>query len=215
MLPKTPQEAATAVLAAIDPSTVVTTAGSARIAGRAAYELILAPRDGDSLISQVKVAIDAAEHVPLRVQVFADSVREPVIEVAFTQISFARPGPEHFQFNPPPGAKITEAGQQGEPAKPETEQAKPDGLPAFKVIGGGWTAVLVTRTSSEPDSDGMAALVQRLPAVQGSWGSGRLLASNLFSVLVTDDGRLLVGAVTPQRLTQVAADPAAALKPAA
>ena len=61
----------------------------------------------------------------------------------------------------------------------------------------------------------MAGLVQRLPAVQGSWGSGRLLTTNLFSVLVTDDGRLLVGAVTPQRLTRAAADPAAALKPAA
>jgi hypothetical protein len=32
------------------------------------------------------------------------------------------------------------------------------------------------------------------------------------SVLFTDDGRVLIGSVTPDKLAQVAADPAAALK---
>jgi hypothetical protein len=217
MLPTTPQEAAAAVLAAIDPSTVVTTAGSARVAGRAAYELILAPRDNDSLISQVKVAIDAAESVPLRVQVFAVSASEPAIEIAFTQVSFARPGPEHFRFNPPPGAKVTEPSQV--PAKPEAEQAKPSGATSPAVIGRGWTAVLAARpgpqASGPSGGEILAGFTKQFPVVQGSWGSGRLLASRLFSVLVTDDGRVLVGAVTPQRLMRAAADPAAALKPAA
>lgn len=218
-LPTTPQEAAAAVLAAIDPSTVVSTAGSARVAGRAAYELILAPRDSDSLISQVKVAIDATEKVPLRVQVFAAGAAEAAIEVAFTQVSFARPGAEHFQFNPPPGAKVTES--SGAPAKAEdpNEQEKPSGATDPTVIGAGWTAVLAARPgpqSSGPSGEQiLAGLTKQLPAVQGSWGSGRLLAGKLFSVLVTDDGRVLVGAVTPQRLMKAAADPAAALKPAA
>ncbi len=39
-----------------------------------------------------------------------------------------------------------------------------------------------------------------------------MLTSKLFSVLLTDDGRILVGAVSPERLAQVAADPAAQLK---
>src|SRR5262249_27623771 len=44
-----PQRAAERALAAIDPSTKVTTAGPAVVAGRSAYELVLRPRDTASL----------------------------------------------------------------------------------------------------------------------------------------------------------------------
>lgn len=226
-LPMTPRQAADAALAAIDPSTVVTTAGSARVAGRAAYELILAPRDSASLVAQVRMAIDATEHVPLRVQVFARGAADPAIEVAFTQISFARPGAEQFRFNPPPGATVTEESADAPaPAKPEAskpdpskpEPSKDDAANEPTVIGSGWTAVLVART---PASDltggakaggGLGVLLRSLPAAHGTWGSGRMLTGKLFSVLLIDDGRVLVGAVSPQRLLQAAADPAAALK---
>ena len=50
--------------------------------------------------------------------------------------------------------------------------------------------------------------INQLPLGNG----GRTFNSKLFSVLITDDGRVLVGAVSPERLSQVAADPAAALK---
>jgi len=39
-----------------------------------------------------------------------------------------------------------------------------------------------------------------------------LFTGKLFSVLLTDDGRVLAGLVAPDKLYQVAADPAAALK---
>jgi hypothetical protein len=39
-----------------------------------------------------------------------------------------------------------------------------------------------------------------LPRASGTWGSGRLLEGTLFSALVTDDGRVAVGAVAPERL---------------
>jgi hypothetical protein len=39
-----------------------------------------------------------------------------------------------------------------------------------------------------------------LTPVSGAWGKGRLLESSLLSVLVTDDGRLLAGAVAPDQL---------------
>lgn len=67
----TPQQMATLALAAIDPSTEVSTDGSARVADRDAYELVLAPRDKASKIGSVRLAIDATEHVPLRVQLYA------------------------------------------------------------------------------------------------------------------------------------------------
>ncbi|MET8374015.1 hypothetical protein ABZU42_30415, partial [Micromonospora profundi] len=54
------------------------------------------------------------------------------------------------------------------------------------------------------DAPDMSKLLGGLTAVSGDWGSGRLLTSKLFSVLLTDDGRVLAGAVTPERLYQVA-----------
>jgi hypothetical protein len=46
--------------------------------------------------------------------------------------------------------------------------------------------------------------VNSLPKVSGSWGSGHLLSSALFSALVTDDGRVLAGAVAPAKLYEIA-----------
>ncbi|WP_113702625.1 LolA family protein [Nonomuraea lactucae] len=40
--------------------------------------------------------------------------------------------------------------------------------------------------------------------VSGPWGSGRLISTKLVTALLTDDGRLLVGAVTPEEITKAA-----------
>jgi outer membrane lipoprotein-sorting protein len=221
-LPKTPQEAADLALKTIDPTTVVTTGRSARIAGRDAYELILAPRDTDSLVSQVRLAIDAKEHLPLRVQVLAKGVDQPAFEVGFTQVSFTRPDPAQFNFSPPAGAKVEESkdgvpGDHKKIEKPEggvpSKHLDATGTPRGTVIGKGWTSVFVARTgeqappasTSDPKAD---AFLNGLPRT----GAGRVVTSRLFTVMLTDDGRILLGAVTPERLTQVAADPAAQLK---
>jgi len=268
-MPVSPQQAADMALAAIAPSTEVTTGRNGRVAGRAAYELVLAPRDKDSLVDQVRIAIDAKEHVPLRFEIFPKGSDDAAFQVAFTQISFARPDAEQFTFNPPPGAKVTEEATDDRAAADEkTIEKKPgagtpdkkrvivrdpktgkdkvivDGKviaekpagkpgapvvvheeehPSGTVIGKGWTSVFVNRVSDgsvEADArkskdEGAAqalAFLGELKKVNGAWGSGRLLTGKLFSALVTDDGRLLVGAVSPERLYQVAADPAAALK---
>ncbi|GAB2930599.1 outer membrane lipoprotein carrier protein LolA [Micromonospora polyrhachis] len=213
-LPATPQEAADRALAAVDPSTEVTVGRSAKIAGRDAYELVLAPRDGASLVGQVRIAIDAREYVPLRFEVFAKGTDQPAFEMAFTQVSFDRPDPAQFAFNPPPGTRVTE--QSGIPerdpkgsAAPGRGPQHPDGSDAqWQTDGTGWTTVLVARTAQSADgapADRFAGLLDRLPKVDGAWGSGRLLAGNLFSALLTDDGRILVGAVRPERLYEVAA----------
>jgi outer membrane lipoprotein-sorting protein len=217
-LPKSPQEAADLALKAIDPTTLVSTGNSARIAGRDAYELILRPRDTASLVSEVRLAIDAQEKVPLRVQVLAKGQASPAFEVAFTQVSFTRPDDAQFAFNPPAGAKVEEKDPSQEPSKdPSTAEPKHSGVPMEKpksvVIGTGWAAVYVMRSSPATDADPAQEqkaqdAINQLP--QGS--GGRTFNSKLFSVLITDDGRVLVGAVSPERLAQVAADPAAALK---
>lgn len=219
----TPQQAADMALAAIDPSTVVTTDGTAEVADRSAYELVLSPRDTSSLIGQVRIAIDAEQHVPLRVQVFAAGADTPAFEVGFQAISFDVPGAEQFTFTPPPGATVEESTLgQGNDAPPATE-LRPEGMdPAAgaadepQVIGTGWTSVVeltlpaTDPTASSPDGQpaGPAAelggVLASLPQVSGDWGSGRLLQSALFSVLITDDGRVLGGAVAPEVLYQAA-----------
>lgn len=208
-LPKTPQEAANAALAAIDASTKVTTSGSARVAGRSAYELVLQPRDTNSLIGRITLAIDSQQHVPLRVQVFPANSDKAAFQVEFTQVSFTRPDDSQFKFSPPPNTKITEETPQADTGtKPET--TTPTERPT--IVGQGWTSIVVAKVpadalNSAPKADqGRQSLsLNALPKVSGSWGSGRLVTSKLFSVLITDDGRVLAGAVKPDRLYQAAA----------
>jgi outer membrane lipoprotein-sorting protein len=209
LLPRSPQEAAAQALRAIDPSTAVTTGSTARVAGRSAYELILAPRDTASLVGQIRLAIDASEHVPLRVQVFARGGGDPAYEVAFTQVSFTRPDDAQFRFNPPPGTRVEEE-RSDPPSEAKPEHKAPTG-PANEgptVVGTGWTTVVVAKMPAESRPGGGegegAAILNSLPRVSGDWGNGRLLTSKLFSVLLHDDGRVLVGAVGPERLYEVA-----------
>jgi outer membrane lipoprotein-sorting protein len=216
-LPTSPQQAADRALAAIDPTTKVSTESGDTVAGRAAYVLSLTPKDTASLISKVSIAVDGSRHIPLRVQVFAKGADKPAFEVGFQTVSFTRPDNAVFAFTPPAGAKVSEA--KGDP------RGTSDSSTGAKnaVIGKGWTAVLALRespTASAPGSTDSAKatgsqldqVLSSLPRVSGSWGSGRLLQSTLFSALITDDGRVLVGAVSGQRLLAAAADPAAALK---
>jgi outer membrane lipoprotein-sorting protein len=211
-LPATPQEAADMALKAIDPSTEVTVDRTGRIAGRDAYQLVLRPRDKASLVGEIKVAIDATEHVPLRFQVFPKGANDAAFEAAFTQISFDRPEAGQFTFNPPPGTKVNEEKPEAAAApEPEGRPELPKGTPADepRTVGTGWTTVVMAKVG-QPDANGgddaqqITGFLQQLPAVKGTWGSGRLFAGDLFSVLLTDDGRLLGGFVTPERLYEVA-----------
>ncbi len=48
-----------------------------------------------------------------------------------------------------------------------------------------------------PDLAILGPLLRSAKPVHGTWGSGRLLTTSLLSVLVTSNGKILVGAVTP------------------
>lgn len=207
-LPTTPQAAADAALKAIDPTTKVDTTGTATVAGRRAYELVLQPRDADSLVNQVRIAIDGATHVPLRVQVLAKGSDSPSFEVAFTHFDPTRPDAAQFRFNPPPGTRVTNQ-DRSKSALPESGTVSPknraDGS-APEVIGKGWTTVVVVDAAGAAGSGSaqvpamLSQVMNELPKVSGSWGSGRLFAGKLFSVLLADDGRIAVGAVRPRLL---------------
>ena len=56
-----------------------------------------------------------------------------------------------------------------------------------------------------PAGDPVGPLLRAATPVHGSWGSGRLLRTSLFSVLITSNGRILIGAVAPSVLYAAAA----------
>jgi outer membrane lipoprotein-sorting protein len=204
--PKTPQEAATRFLAAVGPTTQVGVATDTTVAGRPAYELVLQPKQTGSLLSSVRIAVDGTEHVALRVQVFAGDRPQPVAAIGFTQVDFATPADSEFAFTPPKGAAVTEVSPQDH----GDTQDRTDGARGEKptVAGEGWTTVVVGKlpegkgTSGTADGEGpdLQSYLAQLPKVSGSWGSGRLLAGTAFSAVITDDGRVAVGAVGPDLL---------------
>lgn len=206
-----PAEAAEYALDAIDDTTEVTTERTVEVADRDAYELVLRPRDDASLVSEIRLAVDGETGVPLRTRVYADTDDQPAFEIAFSRIEFEVPDEENFTFTPPSGVEVEEGtedvGDLWDRSHDPAEHDEP------RVVGEGWTAVLVTEFDLDealpPDDekrDGvdLTALVDGLPEVSGDWGSGRLFESTLVNALITDDGRLLVGAVTPERLYEVA-----------
>lgn len=208
--PTTPQQAADQALKAITPTTAVSTDSSAVVAGRTAYQLVLTPKDGTSLIGSVRIAIDGATHVPTRVQVFAKGTSSPAFEVGFTSFDPSTPSSSVFGFNPPPGATVTERNLPGTGSSDTGGSNHPaSGTgPKPQVVGTGWTSVLVA--SVPQDSSGsssqqgqlgsLGSTFKSLPTVSGSWGSGHLLEGTVFSAVLTDDGRLAIGAVPPASL---------------
>ena len=310
----TPQQLARQIVAAVGRTTTVGLRQNVSVAGRAAYQLSLAPKDRRSLIGRVQIAIDAQTSLPLRVQVFARGASGPALSVGYTSLSFGAPAASNFSFSPPPGAKVktvtvpgpspaapTSAGTSGVqivlpasgsgtvrvygskpvsaarakqiaaafatslPASLSKAQraallkefasqltgtghgawtstvpiAPPPGLPgsassvssssvesgaaafsaasppafAPRVIGKGWLSVavlpsqisagggLAPRPGTEPGvPDALGALAGAATPVHGAWGSGRLLRTSLVSVLMTDKGSILVGAVVPSVL---------------
>lgn len=237
MPPMTPEEYVDLLLEALDPSTEVTVGDPVRVAGRPAYELVLAPRTDGTLVEEVRVAVDAADRVPTRVRVFAVGHDAPAIDVGFTELSLVPPADDVFTFTPPPGATVEDVdltegpeglshgdGTNGRDGDRHRGAPGADDGPDVTVVGEGWATVLVAMlppqalgrlTGAEPPSEtseptdetlrpgpphrdddaSLGGALAALPRVEGDWGSGRMLESRLFSVLLADDGRVLLGAV--------------------
>ncbi len=195
-LPTTPGEAASAALAAIGPSTTLAVDDAVSVAGRSARQLVLTPRGGDTLIGSVRIAVDAETHVPLRVQVYPAGASTPAFAVGFTEVSFRAPADSVFAFTPPATAKVRELPT---PTRNAPARAAKPGRQAPTVSGTGWSSVL-TLTGLRPTPEQTAQLDQLGTPVP----QGRILTTALVSVLLTNNGRLLVGAV-PARVLQAAA----------
>lgn len=181
----TPPLLAEMVLATAAPERTTTLRSGDTIAGRPTYELVVEPTTSRSLIGSVHIQIDGTQAVPLAVQVYPRGSAEPVIDVAFTSISFDAPQERNFSFTPPPDA-----------------HAGTGLLSADDVVTrpAGWLSVLELPTSAQVVATVDRAFGPSMLRVKGKWGSGRMYSAGLVSLLATSTGQIVTGAVAPRVL---------------
>ncbi|MFB6517872.1 outer membrane lipoprotein carrier protein LolA [Streptomyces sp. NPDC056401] len=235
-LPASPQEIAQEVLKAAGTTTDVSVGDTAQVAGRDAYQLVLKPKGAGSTVASVKIAVDAKNGVPLRVQVLSTDGGKPIVDAGFTKVDFTKPAADTFAFTPPKDAKVTE-GAEGEHGKDGKDGADKglgalESIPGLggliggaegaqgepKVLGEGWTSIARIETGATNTLKGMddAAKDKNAPKgaaqfldslgekVSGKFGEGRVLKTRVVNALITDDGKVYVGAVTKAELVKAA-----------
>ena len=212
----TPAQAAAQLVGELQPSTDFAVATNERIAGQPTYRLTLTPKTSNTLVSTVAIAVDANTGVPLDVSVYAKGQAKPAATIEFSSIHYGTPAASDFAFTPPAGTKVeTQAlgGVKHPGAEPPADRAKPT------VVGSGWDAIVklpsVGLDSTLPSSGSSSStggssststgtdastLLNLLQPVSG----GRGLQTSLISVLITNDGRVLAGAVPLSTLENAA-----------
>ncbi|MET7692123.1 sigma-E factor regulatory protein RseB domain-containing protein [Streptomyces sp. NPDC005483] len=227
-LPATPKDLAEDALKAADKTTSVTVQGTAQVAGRDAYRLVIKPKDEGTTVGQITVAVDSKTGLPLKFTLTPASGGAAVVDAGFTQVSFAKPAASTFDFTPPKGAKVEEGDAPKAPGHSEglgKEQrehlgkdlgkgsaglgkAGPEGL---NVIGDGWDSIATFDTGgqgvpsgSEAGGDVGGFLDSLGDKVSGDFGKGTVFKTRLINALITDDGKVYVGAVTKDALVKAA-----------
>ncbi|MEU3890953.1 DUF2092 domain-containing protein [Streptomyces sp. NPDC029041] len=231
--PATPKDFAEEALKAVDDTTSVTVDGTAQVAGRDAYKLVVKPKQSGSTVGAITVAVDAKTGMPLKFTLTPASGGAAVVDAGFTKVSFAAPAASTFDFTPPKGAKVTEEKDAGKAAGGTPRKAP--GLPfdlgeapghapgagkdagrgvgghdGMKTIGEGWTAIATFDTGGEGVPSGKSGgafggFIDSLgDKVHGTFGSGTVFSTRLVNALVTDDGKVYAGLVTKDALVKAA-----------
>ncbi|GAA3120814.1 outer membrane lipoprotein carrier protein LolA [Streptomyces rectiviolaceus] len=228
-VPSTPKELAEEALKAADDTTSVKVDGTAQVAGRDAYRLVIKPKQSGSTVGQITVAVDSKTGTPLKFTLTPSGGGSAVVDAGFTKVDFGKPAASTFDFTPPKGAKVT----QGDDAKAEKHGFKDGGkefggkefkgkefkgkefkgeedLNGLNVIGKGWTSIAELKM---PGGQGLptggSGDAQRLldslgDKVSGEFGSGTVFKTRLINALITEDGKVYAGAVTKDALVKAA-----------
>ena len=99
--PADPTTAATTAIDELRATSTVAVDGTAEVAGRAAYELVLTPAPTErTLLREVRVAVDAEKRMPLRLTVLATGSTEPALQVGFTELELRPAGPGAVHLHP-------------------------------------------------------------------------------------------------------------------
>ncbi|MEU6679117.1 DUF2092 domain-containing protein [Streptomyces sp. NPDC046925] len=227
-VPSTPKELAEEALKAVDDTTSVKVDGTAQVAGRDAYRLVIKPKQTGSTVGQITVAVDSETGTPLKFTLSPAGGGSAVVDAGFTKVDFGKPAASTFDFTPPKGAKVTEADE----AKAGTHRFKDGGkefggkefngkefkggqdLSGLNVIGKGWNSIaelelpggqgLPTGGSGDVPADAQRLLDSLGDQVSGKFGSGTVFKTRLVNALITEDGKVYAGAVTKDALVKAA-----------
>lgn len=229
-----PAAAANELLAAIDPTTLVTVRTPGYVAGRPVYELVVAPRSDKSTIGDGVISVDAATGLPLAVRVDAKATGKPAIEVRFTSVSFDKPASSTFEFAPPPGSTVEQASdptqllpfgrsdgegrhRRDKAARAAAANGADGGTgadagtdPAATAARSKMTTVgtgweSVAIVSSASIGGQFQGLLDNAPVVQVGSRSAHLVSTSLINALLLDDGRIAIAAMTPDALAAAVA----------
>lgn len=238
-VPATPKEFAEEALKAVDDTTSVTVDGTAQVAGRDAYKLVIKPKASGSTVGAISIAVDSKTGTPLKFTLTPASGGAAVVDAGFVDVDFAKPAASTFDFTPPKGTKVTEEGAGKAEAEAEEDSGKGfgkefdedlkgdlkgleghegtvDGLEGdgVKVIGEGWNSIATFDSGAEggmpsagssPDAGAFGGFLDSFgDKVSGDFGSGTVFKTRLINALMTDDGKLYVGAVTKDALVKAA-----------
>ncbi|MFC1409271.1 outer membrane lipoprotein carrier protein LolA [Streptacidiphilus sp. N1-12] len=213
-----PQQVAAQALKALGPSTTVSVAGTSKVAGQSVYELSVKPKGSGSTVGEVRIAVDAANGMPLQVRVNPSDGSSSILNVSFAKVSFVTPAASTFAYTPPSGAKVI---KQAAPAHSAPGAALPKdfgtkdakGAKGSKsdigsnerTIGTGWSTIYSFAPSATDSKGGSTASgISGLKALGKQVTGGTLISTKLVNVLITDNGTVYAGAVTPALLQQAA-----------
>ncbi|MFI6091416.1 outer membrane lipoprotein carrier protein LolA [Streptomyces sp. NPDC051218] len=216
-VPSTPKELADEALKAVDDTTSVKVDGTAQVAGRDAYRLVIKPKQSGSTVGQITVAVDAKTGTPLKFTLSPSGGGSAVVDAGFTKVDFAKPEASTFDFTPPKGAKVTE-GDDAKEFKGEASKGKEfkggEDLNGLNVIGKGWNSIaelelpggqgIPTGGSGDVPPDAQQLLDSLGDKVSGDFGSGTVFKTRLINALITEDGKVYAGAVTKDALVKAA-----------
>jgi outer membrane lipoprotein-sorting protein len=225
--PADPASLAKQLVAGLQSSSNITVDGTDTVAGQPAYDLVLTPKSTQrTLLREVKIAIDANKHIPLQLTVLGDNSSTPAVQVGFANVDYGPQQSSLFTFTPPAGATINKhTDSDSNMAQKDASKLEP------KIVGTGWDTVAIiampsgsanalpSTPSGTQSNSGMPGLSsgssqrgasadplslarQFGTPVSGSWGSGWVIGTNIGTALITSDGKVAVGLVPQQVLTE-------------
>jgi outer membrane lipoprotein-sorting protein len=218
-----PVAAADQLLASIDPTTAVTVQTPGYVAGRPVYELVVSPRSDKSTIGDGVISVDAATGIPLAVRIDARGATNPALQVTFTSVSFDKPDASTFAFTPPPGAVVDQTdgpagllpidgmGHRGERRIRAAATGVTGSAPATATRGGPQVTTIGTAWESVAVISGFdigrqfGELFANSATIPVGSHTAHVVSTSLVNVLVLDDGRIAVAAMTPDAIAAAVA----------
>lgn len=203
-----PAQAAAELVTAMQEDSTVTVDGTARVADRPVYQLVLTPKPTEkTVLREIRVSVDSELRIPMSVEVLANGQADPALKVGFTKFSATQQDPSLFTFTPPAGATVTE--------KSVTDEIHGQGVEEWiaqadlKTVGRGWDIVATGKVPADAlaaaegmsgrSGQNMFALLGTIgKEVHGDFGTGYVISASVGTAIITEDGKIAVGAVPEQ-----------------